>query len=89
MYCNLPSLYLKLHVVYEIIVPYMAPFLRATISSKKLSNKKKKVSILQCIWNGESISIWKKNLKLDTWRKIRQQLESNLESNWIFSQFWL
>ena len=54
MNSNLPSLYLNLHIVHEIIVPYMAPFLGATISSKK----KKKVSILQSIWNGESIDIW-------------------------------
>ena len=59
MYSNLSSLYLKLHVVHEIIVSYMAPFLGANISSKILSHqKKKKKSILQCIWNGESISIW-------------------------------
>ena len=55
---NVPLVYLKLHIVHEITVPYMAPLLGATISSKKLSNKKKKVSILQCIWNGESIDIW-------------------------------
>ena len=42
---------------------YNGPFLGATISSQKLSykKKKKKVSILQCIWNGESIGIWKSN----------------------------
>ena len=31
----------------------------------------------------------KKNCKYDTWCKIRQQLESNLKFNWIFSQFYL
>ena len=35
VYSNLPSVYLKLHVVHEITVPYMAPLLGATISSKK------------------------------------------------------
>ena len=65
------------------------PFFRSHYLIKKNYLIKIKIkSILQCIWNGESIGIWnqrlkkkKKTLKLDTWRKIRQQLESNLESN--------
>ena len=31
----------------------------------------------------------KKNCKYDTWCKIRQQLESNLKPNWIFSLVYL
>ena len=42
MYSNLPLVYLKLHVVHEIIVSYMAPFLGANISSKYYLIKKKK-----------------------------------------------
>ena len=45
MYSNLSSLYLKLHVVHEIIVSYMAPFLGANISSKILSHQKKKKKV--------------------------------------------
>ena len=49
MYSNLPLLYLKLHVVHEITVPYMALFSEPLSHQKNHLQKKKKVSILQCI----------------------------------------
>ena len=48
VYSILPSVYLKLHVVHEIIVSYMAPFLGANISSKILSHQKKKKKKVYC-----------------------------------------
>ena len=50
----------------------MWPFFRSHYLIKKtISLKKKKVSILQCIWNGESIGIWN-HLK-----KIKKKKQTN------------
>ena len=70
--------------------PHIWPFFR----SHYLIKKKKKLvycnvfGMVSPLVFGNQCLKEKKNLKLDMWRKIRQQLESNLESNWIFSQFW-
>ena len=74
MYSNLSSLYLKLHVVHEIIVSYMAPFLGANISSKILSHqkKKKKKYIAMYLESTFFFKGKKKKLKLNMCRKIIQ-----------------
>ena len=58
----------------------MWPFFRSHYLIKKtISLKKKKVSILQCIWNGESISIWNQLKKKKTLNWTR---DTKLNNNW-------
>ena len=81
--CDLPLVYLKLHAVHEITVLYMALF------EEPLSHKKNyliiffffKNSILQCIWNGESISIWSQ--KINNLKKtLNWTHDTKLDNNW-------